>query len=145
MVKAMKSGAMESRRRWVPEQAVSQMAQELAEKYNEKLAGVGIATHLSFATPIVTRVKCGFFLFFRTNAFHTCFAYVQVQKSVGEIEVGQYILVEKFLPGVFEKFNSNGGYEDSSHPVVTAFSHFTHTQTKGDVMVCDLQGKCLMI
>ncbi len=49
-------------------------------------------------------------------------------------------MVERFLPGTFQKFNSNYGFEDNEHPIMTAFSHWSYTETKGEFMVCDLQG-----
>jgi len=54
-----------------------------------------------------------------------------------------FFVGERFLPGVFRKYNSNHGYVDPEVPeseVAQAFSHFTFQASRGDHMVLDLQG-----
>ncbi|CAE8716974.1 unnamed protein product [Polarella glacialis] len=53
------------------------------------------------------------------------------------------MVAERYLPGIFLKYNSNKGYVNREAPdseVVQAFSHFTYRITKGTLMVLDLQG-----
>lgn len=54
-----------------------------------------------------------------------------------------FFVGERFLPGVFRKYNSNHGYVDPEVPeseVAQAFSHFTFQASRGKHMVLDLQG-----
>ena len=54
-----------------------------------------------------------------------------------------FFVGERFLPGVFRKYNSNHGYVDLEAPeseVAQAFSHFTFQASCGKYMVLDLQG-----
>ncbi|CAM9377138.1 unnamed protein product [Ectocarpus sp. 12 AP-2014] len=62
----------------------------------------------------------------------------------------RYLLVEPFLEGKYLKYNGNNGYilnksglDDEQRcwwTVAQAFSHFTHHQTGGEALVCDVQG-----
>ena len=50
---------------------------------------------------------------------------------------------ERYLPGLFRKYNSNHGYVDLEAPdsdIAQAFSHFTFEASGGKHMVLDLQG-----
>lgn len=51
----------------------------------------------------------------------------------------QKVLVEPFVEG-FEKFNSNSGWANNSHPVMQALSHFSYHNSNGQTVLCDLQG-----
>jgi hypothetical protein len=55
---------------------------------------------------------------------------------------GEKVLVEPFLgKDVYNKFNSNSGYEDKNcGSTMAAFSHFTYHISDGKMLVCDLQG-----
>lgn len=56
-----------------------------------------------------------------------------------------YFALEPFLQGQFVKFNNNSGFVDkyyeTQHPIPQAFSHFSHTYSKGLLLVVDLQGE----
>jgi len=56
-----------------------------------------------------------------------------------------YFALEPFLQGQFYKFNNNTGFVDkwleNQHPIPQAFSHFSHTYSKGLLLVVDLQGE----
>lgn len=49
---------------------------------------------------------------------------------------------EAWLPGAYRKHNSNFGYVDVEHDRNTpqAFSHYTYCQSRGEVIVVDVQG-----
>eukprot|EP01104_Vermistella_antarctica_P004308 TRINITY_DN14785_c0_g1_i1.p1 TRINITY_DN14785_c0_g1~~TRINITY_DN14785_c0_g1_i1.p1 ORF type:complete len:285 (+),score=27.78 TRINITY_DN14785_c0_g1_i1:89-943(+) len=57
-------------------------------------------------------------------------------------EEGYKLLVEPYISN-WEKFNSNSGWANSDTPwpqVMQAVSHYSYHITKGDVVLCDLQG-----
>jgi len=62
----------------------------------------------------------------------------------------RYVTAEKYIPGVYMKFNGNDGYVNTSKDtkdianVVAAFSHFTFDQTEGAELCVDIQGVGIM-
>ncbi len=60
IVKAMKAGAFDTRRLWVPEQSVTETAKELGHAYNKELSKLKVQKIVSFCTPIVTKVRFSF-------------------------------------------------------------------------------------
>eukprot|EP00484_Ammonia_sp_Unknown_P028045 CAMPEP_0197046740 /NCGR_PEP_ID=MMETSP1384-20130603/22395_1 /TAXON_ID=29189 /ORGANISM="Ammonia sp." /LENGTH=271 /DNA_ID=CAMNT_0042478575 /DNA_START=39 /DNA_END=854 /DNA_ORIENTATION=- len=55
-------------------------------------------------------------------------------------EDGDYITVEDYIDGKFEKFNSNTGWVRDRKACINAFSHWTYHHSNGEYLVCDLQG-----
>lgn len=58
-----------------------------------------------------------------------------------------FMIQESQIPEVFEKYNNNSGFVAQSptlhgtrHEAVQAFSHWTHSHTRGQLMVVDCQG-----
>jgi len=49
-------------------------------------------------------------------------------------------LIEPYLGSHFAKFNSNSGWDSGAHPLMAAFSHWIYHNSKGGLLVCDLQG-----
>ena len=72
---------------------------------------------------------------------YSLYEYLQVRTGNLEFASGQFVVVEPFLNGQFEKFNSNMGFEDGKSELLHCFSHWSHASTNGKQMVCDLQGK----
>ncbi|CAJ1401233.1 unnamed protein product [Effrenium voratum] len=69
--------------------------------------------------------------------FVPCYLY-----SYGQSEKS-YFVAEQLLEGRFEKFNSNNGYVNGDHEaseVLQAFSHYTFVESRGKLLVVDLQG-----
>lgn len=57
------------------------------------------------------------------------------------LKIGEWIVAEQFLYGVYTKWLSNNGWVNSEVGLsLTAFSHWTWVKTGGQVLVCDLQG-----
>lgn len=52
----------------------------------------------------------------------------------------EYVAIEPYLHGKYEKYNSNGGYEDNTAAIMNAFSHWTWHVSGHRYLVCDLQG-----
>uniref|UniRef100_A0A1I8GBC0 PDZ domain-containing protein n=1 Tax=Macrostomum lignano TaxID=282301 RepID=A0A1I8GBC0_9PLAT len=55
-------------------------------------------------------------------------------------KVGDRILVEDFIQGIYEKFNSNGGWQSEEVAAIPTFSHFTYWFSESQFLVCDIQG-----
>jgi hypothetical protein len=53
---------------------------------------------------------------------------------------GDALLCEREIRGEFTKFNSNTGWSSGADPIADAFSHWTWHATRGEALVCDLQG-----
>jgi len=80
-----------------------------------------------------------------TLFFVPCFVYDVEGELLGESsEVSRHFCAERYLPGVFMKYNSNNGWvHDGSmrhQDAVQAFLHFSYAATGGRMMVADLQG-----
>ena len=58
--------------------------------------------------------------------------------------LNEYVLVEDYLEGKFEKYISNTGYVNSicciEYVLMPAFTHWSWLHTRGDLMITDLQG-----
>lgn len=54
--------------------------------------------------------------------------------------LSEYVTVEDYLDGNWQKFNSNTGWTQNEESVLNAFSHWTYHHSKGEHLVCDLQG-----
>ena len=60
----------------------------------------------------------------------------------------KFLFCEKFLDGIFMKYNSNNGWSQKYEKGVTyetnllcqSFSHFSYVYSKGRLVICDLQG-----
>lgn len=52
----------------------------------------------------------------------------------------QKILVEPFIKGEYFKFNSNTGYAEPDTDTMQALSHYSYHASKGECLLCDLQG-----
>ena len=57
----------------------------------------------------------------------------------GSFKNSQYVAVEPFLDGEFEKYNSNYGWE-GKEDFLNTLTHWSYVSSSGNFMVCDLQG-----
>ena len=59
-------------------------------------------------------------------------------------KLNEYVLVEDYLEGKFEKYISNTGYVNPicciEYVLMPAFTHWSWLHTRGDLMITDLQG-----
>lgn len=53
---------------------------------------------------------------------------------------GKKGLVEPYIAGRYQKFNSNSGWSNDDHPLMAALSHYSWYASKGKYVLCDLQG-----
>lgn len=56
------------------------------------------------------------------------------------IAKGEAMLLEQYIHGSYEKFNSNTGWSDENIILPNFFSHWTWVESKERHLVCDLQG-----
>ncbi|CAK0821785.1 unnamed protein product [Prorocentrum cordatum] len=77
-----------------------------------------------------------------TLFFVPCFVYDVEGEPLGE--EARHFCAERYLPGVFLKYNSNNGWVHDGpvrhQDAVQAFLHFSYAATGGRMMVADLQG-----
>ena len=72
--------------------------------------------------------------------FLRCHVYKVEEKGKA---IASFMVGERYLPGVFVKYNSNNGFVNTDAPdseIAQAFSHFTFEASGGKQMVLDLQG-----
>jgi len=64
-----------------------------------------------------------------------------LQQKTGQPHlIGQYVLVEPFVEGDYQKWNSNSGWVFDDRLSVQAFCHWTYHTTGGQLLFCDAQG-----
>ena len=53
---------------------------------------------------------------------------------------GEYVTVEDYLQGKFQKSNSNTGWHKCNESSINALSHWSYHYSNGQHLVCPLQG-----
>lgn len=66
----------------------------------------------------------------------------EVWEDAIESEQKSQCLVEPYIEGNYQKFNSNSGWSADAHEAMSALSHFSWHYSEGKFLVCDLQGSC---
>ncbi|KAA8490682.1 Alpha-protein kinase vwkA [Porphyridium purpureum] len=79
-------------------------------------------------------------VYFRLGSIAKCPIDVRVPDGGLAITAGEDMFVEMKVHGEYEKFNSNSGWTSESGSVPDFFSHWTWVHSKGEHIVCDLQG-----
>eukprot|EP00405_Crypthecodinium_cohnii_P016089 CAMPEP_0206445862 /NCGR_PEP_ID=MMETSP0324_2-20121206/15780_1 /ASSEMBLY_ACC=CAM_ASM_000836 /TAXON_ID=2866 /ORGANISM="Crypthecodinium cohnii, Strain Seligo" /LENGTH=788 /DNA_ID=CAMNT_0053914197 /DNA_START=107 /DNA_END=2473 /DNA_ORIENTATION=+ len=83
--------------------------------------------------------------------FVPCYIYRTIESSSKNVQVkansnedAEAFAAERYLPGVFLKYNSNNGFVNDNgllhQSVVQAFLHFSFVESRGNLLVADLQG-----
>jgi hypothetical protein len=98
---------------------------QLAQKYSNSFCQKSKYTYkINFITPVVLRVSgVSFAALFQKN-----------------FKSGDNIIVEPYLYGYYQKFNSNTGWVGNSAEICQAFSHYTYSESQQQLLICDLQG-----
>ncbi|CAF1300183.1 unnamed protein product [Rotaria magnacalcarata] len=101
---------------WSDDVELSQITQSYAEAFNE---------HLGYEC-----VQC------ITPLIDGC-----TKDIGGPFQAGEKVIIEPCI-GVraYKKFNSNNGWHDEVTEEMAAFTHFTYNESRGRLIVCDLQG-----
>ena len=119
VVKEYKEKYMWAESDWDQDMVLQKKVIELAEKFNKE---TGTSRPIYYADCDVWKVSS--------------------RSSTGTPKLGEWCLVEDYITGEWTKWNTNAGYVNPRANTVSlhAFSHWTWAHTKGDVLVCDLQG-----
>ena len=62
------------------------------------------------------------------------------QRSGGDFKGGEWVTLEPFIEGHYEKWNSNSGWSKEEKLSVHAFCHWTYHYSGGLLLLCDAQG-----
>lgn len=114
---------------WKPEKNSSRKANEFANIFNR--LPIVPKPEIKFIIPILTQMKVIASYMDPNGVELNDTRYVKPLDVVG---------IEEFIPGYYQKFNSNNGWEDGVNILMHAFSHWTWYASSGDFLVCDLQG-----
>jgi len=93
-------------------------------------------TEIEFLIPLIAKMN-------EVSSFNFLWLF-PVSKDERFVKAYEYVAIEPFIDGRYEKFNSNGGYENRLNEVMTAFCHWTWSISGHKYMVCDLQVLLLM-
>ena len=122
--------------KWRPDLAASQKAQGFAELFSREFIrqlDAPISEYeIEFVIPLIARMD-------KLSHFRILGLFAVGEDST-YVTPSEFVAIEPFLYGTFEKYNSNFGYEDGTSPLLTAFSHWTWSATGHRILVCDLQG-----
>ena len=120
---------------WYVDITCSKVAQELAQQFNQFRP---TNRPLSFKLPLVARIdkKAGFYLLW----------FIKLQNEDKRILDNEYVALEPYLEGAYDKFTSNSGWVNYEiGQLMPAFSHFTWWKSGQTMLVCDLQGESLSL
>ena len=107
-----------------------QLTAKYASIWNQMNANANDPNHktIHVQIPFITQIEI------KRNRLMHWFGFNSVHSN------GEYITVEDYLQGKFEKFNSNTGWHKCEKSSINAFSHWTYHHSNGQHLVCDLQG-----
>lgn len=117
---------------WKPDLIAHKRARKMAESFNKVQLNVSPRRIVRVLTPLIAKIgkRGGFYLLWRWN----------VSPVVNVLE-NEYVSLEPYLAGHWQKFNSNAGWSDeSSTKLLQAFSHWTACKSGYRYLLCDLQG-----
>ena len=121
--------------KWAPDLAASKRAkgyaEHFAERYYHKLRNYISAHEIEFLIPLIAKMK---------NISHFKLLWLfPVLKDERFVRMYEHVAIEPYISGEYRKFNSNDGWEDNIHALMTAFCHWTWYISGHKYMVCDLQ------
>jgi len=117
---------------WVPDLVAHKRAVKMAESFNRLSLNVSPRRTIQVLTPLIAKVdtRGGFYLFGLWNV-----------DPVGNVRENEYVSLEPYLTGRWQKFNSNAGWaDDEGSLTLQAFSHWSACKTGYRYLLCDLQG-----
>ena len=131
VVKVFKDEYARNYDQWVPDLVAHKRAVKMAESFNRLRLNVSPRRTIQVLTPLIARVDTlkGFYLFDTLN--------VSPPTNVRENE---YVSLEPYLEGYWQKFNDNAGRCDESAMLLQTFSHWSACKSGFRYLLCDLQG-----
>ena len=128
IVKKLKNFTYWKREDWDEETKLATKAKELVDKWN--------ATRFPFIHK-----------FFRNATRTVTKQYIihvpEVIRNIGtggDFKYGEWVTLEPFIEGHYEKWNSNSGWSKEEYLSVHAFCHWTYHYSGGLLLLCDAQG-----
>lgn len=119
-----------------PDHAASVKAQQYAEIFTQNvlpsLKNQISTTEIEFVIPLIAKVD--------SLSHFKVLGLFPVNEDRTYLAPCEYVAIEPYLHGNYEKYNSNGGHEDKTAAVLNAFSHWTWHVSGHRYLVCDLQG-----
>ena len=134
VTKVFKSGYAKHFIEWAPDLAASKRAKGYAERfaveYYPRLRNYISGHEIEFLIPLIAKMK---------DISHVKLLWLfPILQDERYVKLYDLVAVEPYIPGNYEKFNSNGGWE-GMHELMTAFCHWTWNVSGHKYMVCDLQ------
>ncbi|XP_052815089.1 myosin heavy chain kinase D-like [Mya arenaria] len=122
--------------RWRPDFNASMKSQHYAEIFTKNvlpaLRHIVTTTDIEFIVPLIAKMD--------SVSHFKVLGLFAVNEDTTYVSPCEYVAIEPYLHGQFEKFNSNGGFEDNTAAVLNTFSHWTWHVSGHKFLVCDLQG-----
>lgn len=119
-----------------PDHAASVKAEQYAEAFTQNvlpsLRGTISTLEIEFVIPLIAKID--------SLSHFKVLGLFPVNEDTTYLAPTEYVAIEPYLHGKYEKFNSNGGYEDQTAAIMNAFSHWTWHVSGHRYLVCDLQG-----
>ena len=131
VVKSFKKEYARNYDQWVPDLLAHKRAEKMAKSFNRLRLNVSPKRTVRVLTPLIARVdtRGGFYLFWIWNT-----------APVGNVSENEYVSLEPYLTGHWQKFNSNAGWADESSLLMQTFSHWSACKSGYRYLLCDLQG-----
>ena len=131
VVKVFKQQYAKNYDQWVPDLVAHKRAAKMAESFNRLPLNVTPRRTIKVLTPLIAKVdkRGGFYLLWLWNV-----------APVGNVGENEYVSLEPYLAGHWQKFNSNGGWCDESSMLLQTFSHWSACKSGYQFLLCDLQG-----
>ena len=131
VVKVFKKEYARNYDQWVPDLVAHKRAVKMAESFNRLRLDISPRRTIKVLTPLIAKVDTlgGFYLFWLWNV-----------SPVDKVRENEYVSLEPFLHGHYQKFNSNGGWNDESSMLLQTFSHWSACKSGYKYLLCDLQG-----
>ena len=128
---------------WDADARAALKAKTIADVFNKYFKGT---KEIHFCIPEIVKMKD--VAAFRLFGVFPIRGQVRDEEGTGNIEAtkivntGDFVAVEEFIHGMYDKFNSNTGWINLSTKteITEAFSHFSYHYSSGEILVCDLQG-----
>jgi len=116
---------------WVPDLVAHKRAVRMATSFNRLQLNVSPRRTIKVLSPLIAKVdtRGGFYLLGLWNV-----------DPVNNVHENEYVSLEPYLEGHWQKFNSNGGWSDESALLLQTFSHWSACKSGYKFLLCDLQG-----